>query len=212
MSIVAGLDIRRRKRTGQPTGFVLGVLLAAVGVSLAAQVAEAERSVWGWTVAALPAFGLLAVVKIVLSRTGTPADRDSSLASVRPGPPEPGWGRRSDRRSTPPSSQPGPDRRPAGPAVERASCLQVGRRDHQQTGSAEGRGGTGKCPSTDTSGPVRPDRLDDVLLLGWTVADDLRRQQRPLTRASLIQGIRATGHTIGTDKASALLRQLKAAT
>lgn len=65
-------------------------------------------------------------------------------------------------------------------------------------------------PPMGTPGPAQPDRLDDVLILGRTVTDDLRRQQRPLTRASLIQGVRAAGHTIGTDKASALLRHLKA--
>ena len=211
MSIVAGLDIRRRKRAGQPAGFVLGVLLAAVGVSLAAQVAEAERSVWGWTVAALPALGLLAVVKIVLSRTGTPADRDSGLASVRPGPLD-------QAAAGPTADQPHPAASPVRTDDPPAQRLN----GHPAYRSADGttnrlalpkdEAGPESGPPTDTPGPVRPDRLDDVLLLGRTVADDLRRQQRPLTRASLVQGIRAAGHTIGTDKASALLRQLKAAT
>lgn len=80
MSIVAGLDIRRRKRSDQPTGFVLTVLLTAIGVSLAAQVAQAHPSVWGWTVAALPALGLLAVVKIVLSRTTTTEDHATTAS------------------------------------------------------------------------------------------------------------------------------------
>jgi len=50
--------------------------------------------------------------------------------------------------------------------------------------------------------------LDDLLDLGHAIAADPHRQQR-LTRATLTAGIRATGHTISTDKATVLLRQLK---
>ena len=44
MSIVAGLESRRRKRTGQPTRFVHFVLYGAALISLAAQVAKAAPS------------------------------------------------------------------------------------------------------------------------------------------------------------------------
>src|SRR4051794_20841312 len=71
MSIATGLEIRRRHRTRQPSGFVVWVLFAAVALSLSAQVVEAERSVVGWLAAALPALGFLASVKIVLTRTPT---------------------------------------------------------------------------------------------------------------------------------------------
>ena len=75
MSIATGLEIRRRHRTGQPAGFVVGVLIAAVALSLSAQVVEAEASLIGWLAAALPALGFLACVKLVLTRipTTTPA-------------------------------------------------------------------------------------------------------------------------------------------
>jgi hypothetical protein len=73
MSIATGLEIRRRHRAGQPAGFVVGVLIAAVTLSLSAQVVEAEASVIGWLAAALPALGFLACVKLVLTRTPTPA-------------------------------------------------------------------------------------------------------------------------------------------
>ncbi len=69
MATSAGLEIRRRRRLGRPVVFVLVVLAVAVGLSLAAQVAEAERSVWGWTMAALPAVGFLCLVKIAFGRT-----------------------------------------------------------------------------------------------------------------------------------------------
>jgi hypothetical protein len=78
MSIGTGLEIRRRHRAGRPAGFVLAVLVAAVALSLAAQVVEAEPSVVGWLAAALPALGFLACVKIVLSRT---------VAETAPAPP-----------------------------------------------------------------------------------------------------------------------------
>jgi Protein of unknown function (DUF2637) len=69
MSIATGLEIRRRHRAGQPAGFVVGVLVAAVALSLSAQVVEAEASVIGWLAAALPALGFLACVKLILTRT-----------------------------------------------------------------------------------------------------------------------------------------------
>jgi Protein of unknown function (DUF2637) len=78
MSIACGLEIRRRHRAAQPAGFVLGILAAAVTLSLSAQVVEAERSVVGWLAAALPALGFLASVKIVLTRIPAivPAESD----------------------------------------------------------------------------------------------------------------------------------------
>ncbi|WBB49794.1 DUF2637 domain-containing protein [Verrucosispora sp. WMMA2044] len=67
MAIYLGLEIRARRRNGRPVGFV-GVLLVAFALlSLAAQVAEAEPSVWGWIVAAVPSLAFLALVKVVLS-------------------------------------------------------------------------------------------------------------------------------------------------
>lgn len=71
MSIATGLEIRRRRRAGQPVGFVAAALVAAVVLSVAAQVVEAEPSVVGWLAAALPALGFLTCVKVVLSRTPT---------------------------------------------------------------------------------------------------------------------------------------------
>ncbi|MFC0526585.1 DUF2637 domain-containing protein [Phytohabitans kaempferiae] len=67
MAIYLGLEIRARRRAGRPVGLV-GVLLVGFAIlSLAAQVAEAERSVWGWIVAAVPSLAFLALVKVVLS-------------------------------------------------------------------------------------------------------------------------------------------------
>jgi hypothetical protein len=81
MSIATGLEIRRRHRAAQPTGFVLAVLVGAVALSLSAQVVEAEPSVVGWLAAALPALGFLALVKIVLTRSPSRAE-DMSTSGI----------------------------------------------------------------------------------------------------------------------------------
>lgn len=232
MSIVAGLEIRRRRRAGQPVRSVLVVLLTAVGLSLAAQVQTAQPSVWGWVVAALPALGLLAVVKIVLSRTAPPdqphhagpiSDQpatattahtavDRSATTSRRSAAEPrrldgtdqptAVGLRTDRlarpvRPTGPRTGPDPDRQTGptnGTTVRRSAA---GPQPPRRSGPDDTRTATG------------PDRRPDLLALGQTIAADLEHQQRTLTRAALIAGIRTAGHTISTDNASALLRQLK---
>src|SRR5262245_41227477 len=86
MSIATGLEIRRRHRFRQPAGFVFCVLIAAVALSLAAQVVEAERSVIGWLAAALPALGFLASVKIVLGRAPNVATAIPPVETDRPVP------------------------------------------------------------------------------------------------------------------------------
>ncbi|BCJ60998.1 hypothetical protein Jiend_44200 [Micromonospora endophytica] len=48
-------------------GLVASLLVAFALLSLAAQVAGAEPSVWGWIVAAVPSLAFLALVKVVLS-------------------------------------------------------------------------------------------------------------------------------------------------
>ncbi|TDB73619.1 DUF2637 domain-containing protein [Micromonospora sp. KC723] len=67
MAIYLGLEIRARRRAGRPVGLVAVLLVAFALLSLAAQVAEAEPSVWGWIVAAVPSLAFLALVKVVLS-------------------------------------------------------------------------------------------------------------------------------------------------
>ncbi|RBQ07141.1 hypothetical protein DQE82_19695 [Micromonospora sp. LHW51205] len=67
MAIYLGLELRARRRAGRPVGLVAVLLVAFALLSLAAQVAEAEPSVWGWIVAAVPSLAFLALVKVVLS-------------------------------------------------------------------------------------------------------------------------------------------------
>ncbi|KOX09307.1 hypothetical protein ADK66_10800 [Micromonospora sp. NRRL B-16802] len=67
MAIYLGLELRARRRARRPVGLVAALLVAFALLSLAVQVAEAEPSVWGWIVAAVPSLAFLALVKVVLS-------------------------------------------------------------------------------------------------------------------------------------------------
>ena len=186
--------------------------------------------------AALPALGLLAVVKIVLARTTTAtparvttASRSASRSDRTDDRMATGHGETalsrsptlaaapSNRTATrpPQSGHPDPTAQPARPASD------PDRSRHSVTGPV--RSPTGPTPDqsqvrTEDYGPgptqgrtrtTAAHGLDDLLDLGQAIAADLHRQQRPLTRATLTAGIRATGHTISTDTATALLRQLK---
>jgi hypothetical protein len=79
--IMGGLEIRRRKRGGLPVRAIGGVLVAAVAVSLTAQVSQAQPSVSGWVVAALPALGFLTAVKIVMARAAVTSTRSVTVTA-----------------------------------------------------------------------------------------------------------------------------------
>jgi peptidoglycan/LPS O-acetylase OafA/YrhL len=91
MAIYLGLEIRARRRAGRPVGLVGVLLVGFACLSLAAQVAEAEFSVWGWIVAAVPSLAFLALVKVVLSSTPVvPVEPPAPTVTVDPEPaPEP---------------------------------------------------------------------------------------------------------------------------
>ncbi|MGC5321704.1 hypothetical protein ACPXB5_23540 [Micromonospora arida] len=61
------LTIRRRRRTGAPIGYPLFLLIAAAGLSLAAQLAVAKPGISGWLLSAVPALAFMALVKLVLA-------------------------------------------------------------------------------------------------------------------------------------------------
>lgn len=56
-----------------------------------------------------------------------------------------------------------------------------------------------------------PAPVGELLLVGQAVAEHLERQGESLTRAALIAGLRERGHAVSTNRATELLRQLKAA-
>jgi hypothetical protein len=61
------LTIRRRKRMGGPIGYPMFLLICAVALSLAAQLAVAKPGLSGWLLSAVPALAFLGLSKLVLS-------------------------------------------------------------------------------------------------------------------------------------------------
>src|SRR3954452_20043615 len=85
--VAAVLTIKRRRRTGQPIGYPLFLLIAAASLSLAAQLAVAQPSPSGWLLSAVPALAFMALVKLVFT---TPAAVPAP-AGVDQAEPEPEW-------------------------------------------------------------------------------------------------------------------------
>ncbi|HEX6352024.1 DUF2637 domain-containing protein [Actinophytocola sp.] len=88
MAVVAGFEIHHDRAAGRSYALPATVLVFGVLVQMTAQVAEAEPSPAGWLVAAMPALGFLAVVKLLMRRTptGPPAPAEAELAQEAPEP------------------------------------------------------------------------------------------------------------------------------
>ncbi|SCF46243.1 DUF2637 domain-containing protein [Micromonospora mirobrigensis] len=115
MAIYLGLELRARRRAGRPVGLVGSLLVAFALLSLAVQVAEAEPSVWGWTMAAVPSLAFLALVKVVLSNT------PATPPTPEPDQPQADWYEVPEQVTT----EPEPERpaEPVPPAVISAPVL-----------------------------------------------------------------------------------------
>jgi hypothetical protein len=83
--IAALLTIRRRRRTKGPIGYPLFLLIAAAGLSLAAQLAVAKPGPSGWLLSAVPALAFMALVKLVLAPA--PVVREDTTPAVKPAEP-----------------------------------------------------------------------------------------------------------------------------
>ncbi|GHJ12688.1 DUF2637 domain-containing protein [Micromonospora sp. AKA38] len=96
LPFAALLTIRRRRRTGGPVGYPLFLLVCAVALSLAAQLAVAKPSPSGWLLSAVPALAFLGLSKLVFSATpAAPVDQPAR-----------------DRGEVPPGYNPTEDHRP----------------------------------------------------------------------------------------------------
>ncbi|WP_328419598.1 DUF2637 domain-containing protein [Micromonospora sp. NBC_00389] len=80
------LTIRRRRRTGGPIGYPMFLLVAAVTLSLAAQLAVAKPGLSGWLLSAVPALAFIGLSKLVLSTTPAPADNAPAGPVAQPAP------------------------------------------------------------------------------------------------------------------------------
>jgi hypothetical protein len=77
-AVSLGLEVRRRRREGQRVWFVVGALVVAIGLQLAAQLAMAPADVWGWVLAALPAVAFLVLIKTALAKVTADAVASAS--------------------------------------------------------------------------------------------------------------------------------------
>ncbi|MGC4792928.1 DUF2637 domain-containing protein [Micromonospora saelicesensis] len=193
-SIAAGLELRRNRRLGKSIAFPATILTAAVLLSLAAQVVEAEASVIGWIAAALPALGFLAMVKIALGR----ADPTPPTSTVQPAPTEPEPPRTVD--TSVPDNQPPvrvtavavPDSATTVPAVADQPSAVPDHPDHQA--------------ATDDGAP----EVTALVPAARTAAHNLTAEGTPLSRKALARQLRADGHQLSNATASALVRVLRA--
>jgi len=74
-------------------------------------------------------------------------------------------------------------------------------------------GGLPMAPQPTSAPEAQDDGQDvgDLLLIGRAVADELAREGLALNRRNLLAGIRARGRSCSSERASALLRALRAA-
>lgn len=72
--VVAGLEVRRRRRNGEPAGLPTAVMVGFAALSMAAQFAQAKPGFSGWLLAGLPAVAFMILIKLVLSRTPVRAE------------------------------------------------------------------------------------------------------------------------------------------
>lgn len=81
MALGSVSEIRRRKRRGQPARWPRCVLILGVVMSLAANLAVAQSTPWGYVMAAWPSVAFLAAAGIIESR---PSDRPPATAQPEP--------------------------------------------------------------------------------------------------------------------------------
>lgn len=84
--LAALLTIRRRRRAGGPIGYPMFLLVAAVALSLSAQLAVAKPGISGWLLSAVPALAFLGLSKLVLTTKPAPSPQPSPSPSPSPSP------------------------------------------------------------------------------------------------------------------------------
>lgn len=185
MAVGSGLEIRRRRRQRVPARWPVFTLLLGVGMTLAANLDTAGPGPWGAAMAVWCAVAFLAVAGLFETRVRRP------VPTMVP---------TEDQDGTIAVLIPGP----AGDEEDQSSDGQGPDTPHED-GTAEHKDGQQQhgrpaVPAPDTA---------DLLLLGRAIAADLAHTGRPLSRATLIDGVRARGRRISTGRATELLRQLR---
>ncbi|GLW63719.1 hypothetical protein Arub01_19630 [Actinomadura rubrobrunea] len=157
--VMAARERQRDKRTGRPTGRLSWPTIVLVGgilLSLAANLAQAEPSAWGWITAATPAAAFLVAVSMLERRAALAGARARTAAtpvlsappsfgrpSSTPSPSAPSSSGSSARPSTPsssssPDSTGGDAARPGLAVVGASGPDQDDTRDRNQDGGQDG--------------------------------------------------------------------------
>ncbi|MEU5566564.1 DUF2637 domain-containing protein [Micromonospora musae] len=82
--VAALLTIRRRKRAGGSIRYPMFLLVAAVTLSLAAQLAVAKPGLSGWLLSAVPALAFMGLSKLILTTTPAPVPADEPATAPAP--------------------------------------------------------------------------------------------------------------------------------
>ncbi|MDG4797192.1 DUF2637 domain-containing protein [Micromonospora sp. WMMD1082] len=197
LEIVAALYMVVQRRAGRRTGWLPWVaLVVGTAASLAANVAVGGDSVIGKVLAGWPALSMLVSVKLLFSMIDHGED-DQRTAADRPVVP-----------GTVP--QTGPDSGPlAGPAADDLIGL--------QGPSATGRTaeGTGSMPGRSSDTASAPAPLDvrpvaHLLPAARAARAALAATGRPLSRDRLVDAMRDNGLGVSNERASLLLKALRA--
>jgi hypothetical protein len=118
--VMAAGERQRDKRTGRQTGRLSWPTLVLVGgvlLSLAANLAQADPSVWGWITAGTPALGFLVAVSMLERRKAAPAAQRGSSALASDGAATPDAVGRSSSDRSPSSAVPSSASSPSSPWV-----------------------------------------------------------------------------------------------
>ncbi|MGI5215426.1 DUF2637 domain-containing protein [Plantactinospora sp. CA-290183] len=181
--LAALLTIRRRRRTGGPIGYPMFLLVAAVALSLSAQLAVAKPGLSGWLLSAVPALAFLGLSKLVLTtKPAAPAGPSSPVPAV------------------PASAGTGDGSRPE---VVPAQVSDQDARDERQDdpdGSEDGQDGGDEGQDVDGQAPS----VDLVRLARRHAAEHRAATGRPITRDELRAALRVANGT-----ASELLRLIR---
>nr|WP_308165915.1 DUF2637 domain-containing protein [Actinomadura sp. NEAU-AAG7] len=221
--VMAAGERQRDKRTGRETGRLSWPTLVLVGgilLSLAANLAQADASVWGWITAGTPAGAFLVAVSMLERRKAAPAAERTSSVPVPDGAAAPDTFDRPSSTVSPPSAVPSSSSSSwvvweADPAAAASSAKPVG--DDQDTKDDQdgehGQDGqtTIPVPAAEQSAAASPDPAPAAAPLvefaRRVASEHQSREGRPITRDALRARL-----GVSNQLASDLLRQIRTET
>ncbi|MFF5265440.1 DUF2637 domain-containing protein [Actinomadura viridis] len=217
--VMAAGERQRDKRTGRATGRLSWPTLVLVGgilLSLAANLAQADPTVWGWITAGTPAGAFLVAVSMLERRktSGAPADRSAAPSPEAMTAP-PSFGRLEAEPSPPPSPVPAVQ---DGPHTELAAPVPASDADQDDRDGDEDEGGQTTIPvpadQDDPSETAPPSSASSsapaaslVAFARRVVTEHQDRHGRPITRDALRARL-----GVSNQLASDLLRQIRTET